>query len=224
MGAKGPLFIFFLGCAAVAAFGLLGKLVVDESPQAHALVEFCDHLSTTHGADRVQVEHADDDAIITLYAARDLIDRPADPTAFRATFVRDFRQIYNPQRTPKRLQIVSKTAGGGCTSSRELWRDEVDLATEQDRVVKELAKLLGFAPTLEVKGPGVLRLESSRSIPQGKARDVVRVVAKLWGGGWEQIEVRSAGKLRRYAPDGSPAKRQRTPQFQPAPRKGPTSP
>ena len=95
------------------------------------------------------------------------------------------------------------------------WRETIDLARERAVVEAQVVKAFGHPCRMDTTEPGVLRLESAhRGTTSGNAA-AVRAAATLWGGGWESVELRAAGKLKRYAPDGTRVSSRPASRFQP---------
>ncbi len=204
LGAKGPLIIFMFGVAAVMAFGVLGKIAMDESPQAQAWVVYREHLMEQFSAHSVAIRTVHPAVEVHVVGSADLAQPPRENEKLRSDVLSDFLTLYKPDPFPETIEFISYSPGGGCQSEREIWRETIDLESERNRVQQSLSKLFGRAVDFQVDASGSLRVETAVKVDRETASKAARLAGQLWGRDWELVQLRCAGRVLRYLPDGSP--------------------
>ncbi|MCA8963021.1 MAG: hypothetical protein KDC38_21005, partial [Planctomycetes bacterium] len=141
-------------------------------------------------------------AVLSLRGSSTLVVPPASKEQFRVGVARDLRKLAGAPGMPGQLDVVSLTRGGGCDSERELWRESIDFAAEKEAVRLEVARMFGKACTLAFPDDKTVRVECSFRVEPPQLSRAAEVAGRLWGGEWDLIEFRCAGRRYRYTPSG----------------------
>jgi len=196
------LIIFMFGCAAIVAFGVIGKITLEESPEAQAWVSYRSHLIDSLSAENIEIRSQLPNVKVVVVGSKSLLTRPVNEPAFHAEFLGDFFAIYRPNPVPEGIVVVSVSPGGGCTSERELWRTVIDLEAQKVEIENRLTAILGGRIALEIDQE-TIRIDVAERTDRETVARGARVAGELWGLEWEQVRLRCAGRVHRLRPDGS---------------------